>query len=196
MASAGTKIGLLAEICFIPLCQNSKPFTPRRVMAFFSSSPLAELWKRSTASTSSKRKGRSKIRYFLVNFSNLDSEGAASCTSPLSKASNTLSSSYSVELGNTCIQALPFISSLTRFSSSDAAIPFGCLSVLVTWLNLITISPGSQLAAALKLVTARIEAAIRVSGLNILILLGWIFQPIIGLRTHTKATCAPFITQN
>ncbi|CSI53255.1 Uncharacterised protein [Vibrio cholerae] len=26
MASAGTKIGLLAEICFIPLCQNSKPF--------------------------------------------------------------------------------------------------------------------------------------------------------------------------
>ena len=46
------------------------------------------------------------------------------------------------------MQAFPFISSFTRFSSSDAAMPFGCLSVLVTWLNLMTISPGWQASDA------------------------------------------------
>ena len=50
------------------------------------------------------------------------------------------------------MQTLPCISSLTRFSRSDAAIPFGCLSVFVTWLNLITISPSSQAASAVPAV--------------------------------------------
>ena len=44
------------------------------------------------------------------------------------------------------MRALQFISLLTRFSSNDAAIPFGCLLVFPTWLNLILISPLSQLA--------------------------------------------------
>ena len=79
-------------------------------------------------------------------FSNLDKEGAAICTSPFNNASNTWLSSYKVEFGKTCIQALPFISALTRCSNNDAATPLGCLSELVTWLNLMTISPGSQLA--------------------------------------------------
>ena len=39
------------------------------------------------------RNGKSKMRYFLVNFSNFDSDGAASWTSPLSSASSTLLSS-------------------------------------------------------------------------------------------------------
>ena len=43
---------------------------------------------------------------------------------------------------------MPFISSFTRDSSNEAAIPFGCLSVFVTWLNLITTSPSSQDAFA------------------------------------------------
>ena len=95
------------------------------------------------------------MRNFFVKVSNLDNEGAASCTFPLSIASRTLVSSYSVELGNTRRQALPSISSLTLFSNSDAAMPFGCLSVLVTWLNLITISPASHLASTVADDTAK-----------------------------------------
>ena len=44
------------------------------------------------------------------------------------------------------MHALPFISWLTRSANSVAAIPLGCLSVLVTWLNLMTASPASQAA--------------------------------------------------
>src|SRR6056297_992506 len=56
---------------------------------------------------------------------------------------------------------VPFISSLTRVSSSEAAMPLGCLSVLVTWLNLTTISPSSQAAIAepAKAVRASADAA-------------------------------------
>ena len=39
---------------------------------------------------------------------------------------------------------VPSISSLTRVLRSSAAIPLGCLSVLVTWLNFTTVSPLSQ----------------------------------------------------
>ena len=40
--------------------------------------------------------------------------------------------------------------------------PLGCLSVLVTWLNLITISPASQLADAACAVTAKASAIVAV----------------------------------
>ena len=53
----------------------------------------------------------------------------------------------------------PFISSFTRWASSVAAIPFGCLSVLVTWLNLTTISPSSQAAMAACATMANVIAA-------------------------------------
>src|SRR6056297_343750 len=53
---------------------------------------------------------------------------------------------------------VPFISSLMRVSRSDAAIPLGCLSVLVTWLNLTTISPSSQAADAAPAVTVNARA--------------------------------------
>ena len=50
----------------------------------------SDAWKASTASMSLNMKGRSKMRNCLVNFSNFDSDGAASCTSPCSIASSTL----------------------------------------------------------------------------------------------------------
>ena len=56
------------------------------------------------------------------------------------------------------MQALPSISSLMRSFSISAAIPLGCLSVLVTWANLITISPLSQAAKAAPPVTVRARA--------------------------------------
>ena len=40
----------------------------------------------------------------------------------------------------------------------EAAIPFGCLSVLVTWLNFATISPSSQAAIAAPGATLRASA--------------------------------------
>ena len=45
------------------------------------------------------------------------------------------------------MQALPFISLLTRSASSEAASPFGWPCAATTWLNLMTISPGSHSAA-------------------------------------------------
>ncbi len=56
------------------------------------------------------------------------------------------------------MQALPFISSLMRCCSRLAAIPLGCLSVLVTWLNLMTISPSSQAAETAPALTVRVNA--------------------------------------
>src|SRR6056297_571104 len=53
---------------------------------------------------------------------------------------------------------VPSISSLTRCSSSEAAMPLGCLSVLVTWLNLTTISPSSQAAIAVFAPAVRASA--------------------------------------
>src|SRR6056297_1332993 len=59
---------------------------------------------------------------------------------------------------------VPSISSLTRSCSSEAAMPLGCLSVLVTWLNLTTISPSSQAAetaVADTLMARAVAAAVR-----------------------------------
>ena len=84
---------MLADSCFMPLCQNCKPCRPRRFIESFSAWPALEFWNRSTAAMSLNMKGRSKMRNFLVNFSNFDSDGAASWTSPCSIASSTLLSS-------------------------------------------------------------------------------------------------------
>ncbi len=99
---------------------------------------------RATASRSENRKGRSNNRYFRVKDSNFEREGAASCTSPRSRASITLLSSNRVELGNTSIQAVPSISALMRAARSVAASPLGCPTAETTWLNLMTISPSSH----------------------------------------------------
>ncbi len=93
-----------------------------------------------------------------MKVSNFDSDGAAIWTSPASIASRTWSSLYRVEFGYTSTQAVPFISSFTRSANRLAAIPLGCLSVLVTWLNLMTISPSSQAAEAAPAVTVRATA--------------------------------------
>ncbi len=76
----------------MPLCQKARPWRPRRRIESLSFCPSGEFWNRSTAFTSSNMNGRSKRRNFLVNFSNFDSDGAASWTSPASIASSTWSS--------------------------------------------------------------------------------------------------------
>ncbi|MNC78500.1 hypothetical protein D3C75_1307210 [compost metagenome] len=56
-------------------------------------------WKRSTAEMSSNRNGKSNNCTVLVYCSNLASDGAIICTSPNSKASISLPSPNSEELG-------------------------------------------------------------------------------------------------
>ena len=86
--------------------------------------------------------------------------------SPFSIASRTLLSSNNVEFGKTSIQAFPFISLFTRLSSKPAAIPLGCLSALVTWLNFILISSESHFPKAVPLNINTVDSTAETKSFN------------------------------
>ena len=92
LASVGSSSGLLAEICFIPLCQIAEADEAPFVHHLQHRLAVVRSLEAVDGGDVLEHERQVEQAEFEVNGSNIDSDGAANCTSPSSMASSTLSS--------------------------------------------------------------------------------------------------------